>query len=89
MPGKSRRRRGKPSARSKKGHGAITGVAQQQVAAETYEPAVPAPTLPSRPGSLGAPAGVLHPYIGNELRRIGILAGIILVILIVLAIVLS
>ena len=89
MPGKSRRGRTKPSARSKKRRDIVTRVAPQPLASETSEPAVPAPTSPSTSGSSGVLAGVRYPYIGRELRRIGILAGIMLVILVVLALVLS
>ena len=85
MPGKSRRGRGKHSARSKKRRGAITRVAQQQVAAETYKPAVP---LAPSPTPLVTPTGIRYPYINTELRRIGILAGIMLAILVILALVL-
>ena len=41
------------------------------------------PTKAPAPGP--TPAAVRHPYIATELRRIGILAGIILVILVMLA----
>ena len=88
MPGKSRRGRGKPSSRSKKRHGAITRVTQQPVVAETREPAVLAPTSSTRPSSSRVSSGVRYPYIGAELRRIGILSGVILAILIILALVL-
>lgn len=88
MPGKSRRGRGKPSARSKKRRGIVTRVIQQPVVSEAYEPAVPAPPLPGAPDSSGAPSGLRYPYISTELRRIGILAGIMLAILIILALVL-
>ena len=98
MTGKSRRSKGKHHARSKKSKAKqrYTAVAsQQQVAApvassvETAAPAqVPVPsarvrTAPSKPGK------VRYPYITAELKRIGILAGIMLAILIVLALVLT
>jgi hypothetical protein len=82
MPGKSRRGRGKHSARSKKKHGTQVRVARLPVAAETYKPA--APVVPS-PVPLGTSTGTRYPYIVKELRRIGILAGIMLAILIILA----
>ena len=87
MPGKSRRGRGKHSARSKKKRGALAGVAQQRVATETYKPAAPAVPA-SSPTPIVIPTGARYPYIVTELRRIGILAGIMLAILVVLALVL-
>ena len=86
MPGKSRRGRGKPPTRSKRRKGAVTRVAQPQVAAEAHESAAPRVSLPSTPSP--RPTGVRYPYIATELRRIGVLAGIMLAILIVLALVL-
>ena len=86
MPGKSRGARRRLS-RNKKRKGrqvsaAIT--AQQQVVTQTDEPSAPArvyappATVPTR-----------YPYIVTELRTIGILAGIMLAILVVLALVLA
>jgi hypothetical protein len=86
MPGKSRRGRGKHSARSKKRQGASTIAAQQRVAAD--KPPAPAVPTPSKPTPITAPTGARYPYVVAELRRIGILAGIMLVILVVLALVL-
>ncbi len=88
MPGKSRRGRGKHSTRSKRRQGTVARVAQQPAATATYEPVappVPSPRMPSPPRT---PTGVRHPYIVTELRRIGILAGVMLAILVVLALVL-
>ncbi len=84
MASKSRRR-GKHSPQSKKGkrRGISTVTAsQQQPAAPTYKPAAlqvqePAPTV------------ARYPHIVAELQRIGILAGILLTALVVLAFVLS
>jgi len=61
--------------------------AQQQVVAQPDKPAVP-PKVAAP--SVGAPTLTLarYPYVVTELRRIGILAGIILVILVVLFLVL-
>ena len=95
MSGKSRRSRGKHSSQSrKKGgkFGASTKVAQQPVATQTYEPVTPsqvAAPSESVSTSMPAPTAVHYPFIATELRRIGILAGIVLVILIVLSLVLS
>jgi hypothetical protein len=63
---------------------------QQTVTAESPKPAtatdIPRPvTAPASPAKVRT---TLYPYITGELRRIGILAVIILVILIVLALVL-
>ncbi len=87
MPGKSRRSQGKHSARSKRQQGTVTRVAQQRVAPETNMPATPAPA-PGRPLPVAKPTGARYPYIARELRTIGILAGIMLVVLVVLALVL-
>ncbi len=88
MPGKSRRRRGKYSFRHKKGRGSPSPpviVTQQQALTGTDE-SVPPPRVPRKsvPATITA---VRHPYVLTELRRIGILAGIVLAILIVLALV--
>ncbi len=90
MPGKSRRGRGKYSARSKKGRGTLARVAQQRAAAETYEPPAPAAPAPppSVPTPVATPTGARYSYVASELRRIGIVAGIMLAILVVLALVL-
>lgn len=95
MPGKSRYGKGKHSARSKRkrsGHGSLASAAQQPPVSQTYEPVpkpeVPAP-LPSTPTPSVTVSTIRYPYIITELRRIGILAGITLVILVVLALVLS
>lgn len=81
MTKKSRRKR-KHSLQSKRRDIATTTVAPQQVVAPTYQPAAPVVKAP-------APAVVHHPHIGAELRRIGMLAGILLTALVVLALVLS
>ncbi len=95
MPGKSRQGKGKHPVRSKKrrsGHGSRASVAQQPPVSQTYEP-VPKPEvsapLPSTPTPSAAVSAIRYPYIIIELRRIGILAGIMLVVLVVLALVLS
>ena len=90
MPGKSRRGRGKYSAQSKKKRSTLARVARQPEAAETYQPAagvLPSPS-PSMPATVTKPAGIQYPYITIELRRIGIMSGIMLAILVVLALVL-
>jgi len=83
MASKSRRKR-KHSLQSKrrKGRGiAVATVAPQQVVAPTYQPAAPVVKEP-------APTATRYPHIGAELRRIGMLGGIMLAILVVLALVL-
>ncbi len=96
MPGKSRRRKGKYSLQGKKKKGRTghpTLLAQPPAAAiQTHEPvsSPKAPVAPARvPTLIAKPAAISHPYIAAELRTIGILAGIILIVLVVLALVLS
>ena len=95
MPGKSRRGRGRHLPRGKRRRGRkvfSAPVAQPSAAGQAYEPApaadslVPSVKVPTpRPTVTAAQ----HPNVAAELRRIGILAGIILVILVVLALVFS
>ena len=93
MPGKSRHGRRKhpnQTKRKKERTSRPTILAQQQIAAQTHEP-VSSPNVStpaaSMPTPRAKPAPVQHPYISAELRTIGILAGIILIILVVLALV--
>ena len=94
MPGKSHRKRGKYSIQSKKKGRPIRprSPAQQPVVAQTHEP-VSSPDVSTPSVNVPAPAtkpiAVRYPYIATELRTIGILAGIMLVVLVVLALVLS
>jgi len=95
MPGKSRHGKGKHSFQSKREKGKhrfSATVVQQRVVAQANKPITP--PKPSAPSvSVPTPRAALttarYPYIVAELRRIGILAGIMLVILFVLALVLS
>ncbi len=94
MPGKSRHDRRKHSfqGKKKKGRRSPAGVvAQQQAVTETPKP-VASPRVVAPSASAPTPTPVLtavrYPHILTELRRIGILAGIMLVILVVLALVL-
>lgn len=93
MSGKSRRSRGKRSSQSGKKKGRLassTITAQQPATTKAYEPIAPskvAAPAASEPPSMPAPAVVRYPFIATELRRIGILAGIVLVILVVVALV--
>ena len=88
MPTKSRHGRGKHPSRRKKSkmrHGASPVVAQRQAIAQ--------PEVPASPIKVLTPTTTLtaarYPYVAAELRRIGILAGIILAVLVVLVLVLS
>jgi len=87
MSGKSRRSRGKHAIHGKRKKGKLRHqviVAQSQAVTQAEE------SVPStKKATPAAPVVVKYPYILTELRRIGILAGIMLTILIVLALVLS
>jgi hypothetical protein len=94
MP-KSRRGRGKhlPRGKRRKGRKAFSApVAQPSAVTQGYEPTSQAEVAVPRAKATTPRATVAaarHPNIAAELRRIGILAGIILVILVVLALILS
>jgi len=84
MASKSRRRR-KHSLQSKKRKRrdiSTVTASQQQAVAQTYKPAAPPVQEP-------APTVARYPNIATDLRRTGILAGILLTALVVLAFVLS
>ncbi|MFH1169536.1 MAG: hypothetical protein V1691_02460 [Chloroflexota bacterium] len=94
MPGKARHGKGRFQPQSKKGK-----AKQRQATAEIITATTPAMAQDARPAPSTAPTpaksnpaqrpGQQYPYVKAELRRISILFGIILVILIVLAIFLS
>ena len=95
MPGKARRRKGKFSPQSKRKKGKLSRPAvavQRPAVTQAHEP-VPPSNVPasstSVPTPVAKPATIRYPYIAAELRTIGILAVIMLVILAVLALVLS
>ncbi len=95
MPGKSRHGRGRQLPQSKKkksGLGRKTMPVQPTTVAQTAEP-VFRPVTPVPSARVQTPAAKLatiqYPYIVTELRTIGVLAGIMLAILIVLALVLQ
>ena len=95
MPGKSRHGKGKQSVRCKRrrsGRGSVAIAAQQPPVSQAYE-TVPKPKVSTPSPSTSTPSAAVstirYPYIVAELRRIGILAGIMLVILVVLTLVLS
>ena len=95
MPGKSRHGKGKQPVRGKKkrtGHGSMSVAAQPSPVSQAHGP-VSHPEVSTPPPSTSTPSSTIstvrYPYITTELRRIGILAGITLIILVVLALVLS
>ena len=95
MPSKSRRGKGKYSVQSKKKKGKLDHLAvitQQPAGPQAGEP-VPQPDKPaslvSMPTPTVKPAVVRYPYIATELRMIGMVAGVMLSVLVVLALVLS
>ena len=91
MPDKSRRRKGTPSVQSKKKKSRLirsTTLAPQPAVAQTGEPAAkPSVSVPSVkvPAPVAKPTAVRYPYIAAELRTIAILAGLMLILLVVLA----
>ena len=91
MSDKSQHHKGKHSAHSKKSKAIERSKApalQQPIVAQTPAPAVVQDT-PAHRAVVTSSKTVRYPFITAELKRIGILAGIILIILIVLALVLS
>jgi hypothetical protein len=92
MPGKPQRKHLSQSKKRKRRRGSSAITVQQQPVSQTYEP-VSEPVVSAPPASELAPKAIQtaahYPYIVTELRRIGILAGIMLVILVVLALVLA
>ena len=94
MPGKSRHDKGKHLSQSKKRREmqrlvvaqqqGVTQVPKSSAPADIPVPQVKAPTPPRK-----APPVAQYPHIAGELKKILILAGIIFIILIVLALVLS
>ena len=94
MPGKSHRKREKRSLQSKRregGQSQPTMLTQQPASTQTHEPASPPVVPPSSTGGstpMAGPLAARYPYVAAELKAIGILTGIMLIILIVLALVL-
>jgi len=95
MPSKSSRKKGKYSPQSKKKKSRSSrpaAVVTQSVAAEGQRPveAPGAKVAPAEaPAPMVTPAAVQYHYVAAELRTIGILAGIMIVILVVLALFLA
>ncbi len=93
MPGKSRRKRGKHIQASKTRSRQHAGpAAQVQATSKTPEPvfrntAAPRDASVTRPSA--SPGVIQHPYITSELRTIGVLTVIMIIILFVLYIVLT
>lgn len=95
MPSKSSRKKGKYSPQSKKKKSKTSrpaAVVAQPVAAEGQRP-VEAPSVTvapvEAPAQTARPAAVQYPFVAAELRTIGILASIMIVILVVLALFLA
>ena len=96
MPGKSRHGKGKHPHHSKKSKAIQRQEAkasQQQVTVDASLKATPTDidkAAPPKPAVVSErKKAIQYPFIIGELRRIGILAGIIMIILIILALVLS
>ncbi len=94
MSGKSHGGRGKHSAQSKKRkmrRDFSPAGAQQQAIAQNHEPVsqAPSPSAKALTPRSTLSSAIQHPYITTELRRIAILAGIMLAILVVLYLVIS
>ncbi len=88
MPSKTRHSQRKLSRRKRKNLPVSPLPAtQQQADAQPYKP-VDTPKVTTPSAGVPTPAPTRYPYIFTELRRIGILTGIILVILVVLFLVL-
>jgi hypothetical protein len=99
MSGKSRRGHAKHISQSKKKRSRVSHptIAVQQPVAAAAAAAAPEPAVAAKvvaPVSKAStptrkPSAISYPLVSVELRRIGILAGIMLVVLVVLSIVLS
>ena len=94
MPGKSKRKRGKhnPSGKGESRQRSAGTTTQQTAVTVTLELSAPAQvSVPSEsiPTPVASPPGIRYPYIATELRIIGVLAGIMLIVLVVLFFTLS
>ena len=95
MSGKSQHGKGKSSLQSKRKRNIRRSnqveVARPQMVVRSDEPTVVPPEVTAPPSGIAAtvPAGLNYPNLPYELRRIGILAGIILATLVLLALLLS
>ena len=88
MPGKSQHSRGKHSSRSKRWKDKRGSPTMVPISEPVSRPDASAPSV-DVPTPAATLTTVRYPYIVTELRRIGILGGIMLAILVVLALVLS
>jgi hypothetical protein len=90
MPGKSKRKKSKryqPLSKKGKSRRHLEAPVAQQAAVTESEPvSQPGKSTPpvSVPSPLAGPTAVRYPFIATELRAIGILAGIIMIVLIIL-----
>ena len=82
MPGKSRREQARRSVQRQQRRSALAGASQRQVPANESVPLAHSSGVPK---PVAKPTGIRYPYINTELRKIGIMAGVGLAILIVLA----
>jgi len=89
MPAKSRRGRYSPQVKKKKAKHYHPATAPQAESAAPVSAVAPSEvtTKTRLPGRPGPPTAVRDPYVAAELRRIGILAGIIIAILVVMVVV--
>ncbi len=87
MPKKSRRDKASRSRKKRMRQQAISMPAASPVTVQEDRPVVSTPTASGAATKTKAPV-VKYPYVTDELRQIGILAGVILVILVVLALIL-
>ena len=91
MASKSRRKRGKQSFHGKRRKGKLTPflkTAEPATACQTDTPAaIPAVTAPpeSKPVPAPTPAAARYPYVSSELKRIGIIAAIMIAVLVILS----
>ena len=90
MPSKSRHSQRKLSRRKRKISTSVSSplATQQRAVAQPYKPVAP-PKVTAPSARVPTLTTARYPYIVTELRRVGILAGIMLVILVVLFWVLS
>lgn len=92
MPGKSQKRKGKYHQQRKKKKGRQNTpavISRQETVIRDEEPVATMPEVTVASPAIQAPTMVKNPELIAELRRIGILAGIILAALILLALVLG
>jgi len=87
MPKKTKRGRAFHSKKKRAGRPAVPVTAATPVAAEAAAPSITTPTPSVHTAKTKTPV-MKYPYVLAELRRIGILAGATLVILVILALVL-